>query len=179
MREQQVPYLAPLSWYRAYVAERLRGDDTVPPEVAAGARPLPPNRGVIRGAWGEQTLTVPILGGRRKLAHTPYGELRLSEHGDWRHLHLQALTSAYGALPYFHYFEDDLRAIYAEPRERLQTVALMLHDLLIKHCDLSACLEYLKTHPTAPLGRPYAMPDHITALELLFARGREAVFSLI
>ena len=33
-------------------------------------------------------------------------------HGNWRHLHWNALQSAYGESPFFEYYEDDLRPFF-------------------------------------------------------------------
>ena len=38
--------------------------------------------------------------------------MRISDHGNWRHLHWQALTSAYENSPYFEYYADDFRHFY-------------------------------------------------------------------
>ena len=43
-------------------------------------------------------------------------DIRISDHGNWRHLHWQALLSAYGESPFFEYYEDDLRPFFTERR---------------------------------------------------------------
>ena len=43
---------------------------------------------------------------------TPIREVRISEHGAWRHLHAQALRTAYGASPFFEYYADELLPFY-------------------------------------------------------------------
>ena len=39
-------------------------------------------------------------------------DIRLSPHGNWRHLHWHSLLSAYGSSPYFDYYQDDIRPYY-------------------------------------------------------------------
>ena len=55
------------------------------------------NRCRILGPNGVQSLTIPVeLPAGTK---TPIREVRISDHGEWRHLHAQALRTAYGASP--------------------------------------------------------------------------------
>ena len=41
-------------------------------------------------------------------------DIRISDHGNWRHLHWQALVSAYGETPFFEYYADDIRPFFEE-----------------------------------------------------------------
>lgn len=168
-----IPYLAGVDWYRAWLRDALGLGDAPRCEGA-------PNRGVIRGAWGEQTLTVPIEGGRRRLARTPYHLLRLSEHDDWRHKHWQAVTSAYGALPYFPYFKDELAPVFASAAT-LCELCDGLHAAFLRCSGLDTLADWLRRHPLqAPApGHPLPVPGHVTALELLFLYGPETIFYLL
>ena len=38
--------------------------------------------------------------------------MRISDHGNWRHLHWNALVSAYGESPFFEYYQDDIRPFF-------------------------------------------------------------------
>ncbi|MFA6873526.1 MAG: WbqC family protein, partial [Bacteroidaceae bacterium] len=59
---------------------------------------------------GPADLTIPI----EKSANpdTPLYEVRISNHGNWRHLHWNALTSAYRSSPFFDYYADDFAPFY-------------------------------------------------------------------
>jgi hypothetical protein len=73
------------------------------------------NRCLIATTNGVQALTVPV-----SVETSPYGKtVRISDHGNWRHQHWQALTSAYGDSPFFQYYEDDLRPFFTERWEFL------------------------------------------------------------
>lgn len=72
------------------------------------------NRCVILGAGGLQSLTIPVCLSEKE--HTPMCEVRISEHGRWRHLHWEAFTSAYRHSPYFEYYADDFRPYFMERR---------------------------------------------------------------
>lgn len=184
MSNLQIPYLPDINWYRAWFASAL------------GERPLTgtvldtaPNRTLIRGAWGEQTLTVPILGGRRRLARTPWEHLLLSEHDDWRHKHWQAITSAYGSLPYFPYFKDDFAPVFNHPQmhdpesrpDSLKRLSTELHHVFLKCASLEVLSAWLRSHPQAVrlLPRQTNVPLNVCALELLFMYGPETIFYLL
>lgn len=72
------------------------------------------NRCLIATANGVQALTVPIE--RYDGAKCPMRDIRISDHGNWRHLHWQALVSAYGETPFFEYYADDIRPFFEEHR---------------------------------------------------------------
>lgn len=173
-----IPYLPSVEWYAAWFHSQICGDDY----------PLPtdrPNRALIRGAWGEQTLIVPIEGGRKRMAHTPYSQLRLSEHDDWRHSHWQAITSAYGALPYFHYLEHEFAPIYTNgPIATLRELCEQLHLAFLRSSGLDELILWIKRHSSESVCTQRSsacpvVPKHISAIELLFLRGPETVFTLL
>ena len=60
------------------------------------------NRCVIAAANGPQALTVPIVKPETLKCLTK--DIRISDHGNWRHLHWNALVSAYRMSPFFFFF---------------------------------------------------------------------------
>ena len=68
------------------------------------------NRCLIATANGVQALTVPIE--RYEGAKCPMCDIRISDHGEWRHQHWNAIVSAYGESPFFVYYEDDIRPFF-------------------------------------------------------------------
>lgn len=68
------------------------------------------NRCFILSANGQMALSVPVeASGRRKCL---IKDIRIAEHGNWRHLHWNALISAYNSTPYFEYYEDEFRPFF-------------------------------------------------------------------
>jgi hypothetical protein bfra3_13962 len=68
------------------------------------------NRCRILSPNGVQALTIPV---EQSLSlKTKIRDVRISEHGSWRHLHAQALRTAYGASPFFEYYADELLPFY-------------------------------------------------------------------
>lgn len=68
------------------------------------------NRCVIATTNGLQALTVPIE--RFEGAPCAMLNIRISDHGSWRHLHWNALQSAYGESPFFEFYADDIRPFF-------------------------------------------------------------------
>lgn len=75
------------------------------------------NRCVIASPNGAQSLTVPVVNpGTDKC---PIKDIRISDHGNWRHLHWNALESAYRNSPFFEYYADDFLPFYTRKWEFL------------------------------------------------------------
>lgn len=68
------------------------------------------NRCVIAAANGPLSLSIPIVKPDTLKCQTK--DIRISDHGNWRHLHWSALVSAYNMSPFFEYYADDLAPFY-------------------------------------------------------------------
>ena len=68
------------------------------------------NRCVIAAANGPQALTVPVEKGETQPLLMK--DVRISDHGNWRHLHWQALRSAYEHSPFFEFYADEMAVFY-------------------------------------------------------------------
>lgn len=67
------------------------------------------NRCRIAAANGVQTLSIPV---EKPSPGCSIRDIRIAEHGNWRHLHWNALVSAYNSTPFFDYYADDFRPFY-------------------------------------------------------------------
>lgn len=67
------------------------------------------NRCTIVGAQGTQVLTVPV---EKPAPGMIMRDIRISNHGNWRHLHRSAIASAYGSSPFYEYYADDINHFY-------------------------------------------------------------------
>lgn len=83
----------------------------------------------IATANGVQTLSVPLSYNNGDIIT----DVRISDHNNWRHLHWQALSSAYGSSPFFEYYADDLRPFFEEKWEFLYDYN---RDITLKMCEL-------------------------------------------
>lgn len=98
-------YFGPIQWYQ----KLCRYDCILVEQHESFQKQTYRNRCLIATTQGVQALTVPIS----KMEHEPFSQfVRISDHGNWRHLHWQALQSAYGESPFFEYYEDDLRPFF-------------------------------------------------------------------
>ena len=99
-------YLAPVEYYtKLYAADRVlveRYDHYMKQTYR--------NRCVIVGANGTLALTIPT----EKDEHPKVlmKDVRISDHGNWRHVHWNAMESAYRNSPFFEYYADDFRCFY-------------------------------------------------------------------
>lgn len=89
------------------------------------------NRALISGPNGVQALTIPVEHEYSKRPATR--DIRLSDHGNWQHLHRNALQSAYEGSPYFEYYADDILPIYDKG---YQFLVDFNEDFLYTICDL-------------------------------------------
>lgn len=67
------------------------------------------NRCVIGTANGPMTLSLPVEATTEKKS---IRDIRLSEHGNWQHLHWNSIESAYNSSPFFEYYMDDLKPFF-------------------------------------------------------------------
>lgn len=90
------------------------------------------NRCQIVAAQGIMPLTVPVEKAASGKALTR--DIRISDHGNWRHLHWNAIVSAYNSTPFFEYYADDFQPFFEKSygflvdfnRELCQTVCRLL-----------------------------------------------------
>ena len=129
-------YLAPVPLYvHLYAADRLVIDD-VSPFVKQTYR----SRAAIAAESGVQQLTIPVIhdGGRVAMR-----DVRISEHGNWRHQHWNALVSAYRKSPFFEYYADDFAHFYEEKDGFLMDFNLRLHGVVSELLGLEREIGFL------------------------------------
>lgn len=119
-------YFGPVQWYQKlyrYADVRVEAHETFVKQTYR-------NRCHIATAQGVQALSVPVVHDAR----TTIGHLRISDHGNWRHQHWQAITSAYGDSPFLEFYEDDLRPFFFE--RKWEFLFDFNRDICAKMCDL-------------------------------------------
>ena len=129
-------YLAPVPLYvQLYAAETLVVDD-VSPFVKQTYR----SRAAIAAESGAQQLTIPVVhdGGRVAMR-----DVRISEHGNWRHQHWNAIVSAYRKSPFFEYYADDFAHFYEERDSFLMDFNLRLHGVVSELLGLERGVKFL------------------------------------
>ena len=129
-------YFAPVPQYaKLYSADALVVDD-VSPFVKQTYR----NRAVIAAERGAQALTIPVVHDGGKVAMR---DVRVSEHGNWRHQHWNAIVSAYRKSPFFEYYADDFAHFYEERDGFLMDFNLRLHAVVCELLGLERGVRFL------------------------------------
>ena len=119
-------YFGPIQWY-----QKLHRMPCIIEQHDHFVKQTYRNRCVIATANGTQTLTVPIE--RYYGTKCPMRDIRISDHGNWRHLHWNALVSAYGETPFFEFYADDLRPFFEKRHTFLFDLNL---DIMHTMCQL-------------------------------------------
>lgn len=164
------------------------------------------NRCVIAATGGPQTLTVPIerYDGSKCLMR----DIRISDHGAWRHVHWNAIVSSYGESPFFDYYADDILPFFERRWKYLYDFNLDITHTVCSLLDIRPVIEptsdYIRTEdvaaddfrdairPKHPLPdaafepRPYyqvysrkhGFLPNLSILDLLFNEGSEGIFLL-
>ncbi len=98
------------------------------------------NRCIIAGANGPLPLSVPIVKPDTLKCLTK--DIRISDHGNWRHLHWNAIVSAYYSTPFFEYYEDDFAPFYEKKYEFLFDFNEELRMLICQLLDIQPQIQY-------------------------------------
>lgn len=119
------------------------------------------HRTTIADVNGPMRLTLPI-GKPESLTRATWGDIRLSDHGQWWHLHLTALESAYGRTPFFEYYIDNFAPFF-------KNEAIIDYDSLV---NFDRGLEDVICHILgieAPEYRPLSRKDYTEASAVDFS----------
>ena len=190
-------YFGPVQWY-----QKLHRAECVQMEQwESFQKQTYRNRCLIATTQGIQALTVPTERGGSPLIK----DTRISDHGNWRHLHWNALQSAYGESPFFEYYQDDIRPFF---EQRWDFLLDFNEAIRVKMCELidiqpkvtltseyspSSKIDYREAiRPKHPLPDPDFEPKpyyqvyqqkhgflpNLSILDLLFNMGPESIFYL-
>lgn len=124
-------YLAPVEYY----AQLMRSGRCFIERYDSYMKQTYRNRCFIAGPEGRQILTVPV-----EKSDSPkclMKDVRISDHGNWRHLHLTALESAYGNTPYFEFYRDDFVPFYERKYEFLADFDMDLCRMVCRLLDIN------------------------------------------
>lgn len=191
-------YLAPVPLYaRLFAADGIVFDGDSP-----FTKQTFRNRTVIATENGTQALTIPIVhtGGKQ-----PMRDIRISEHGNWRHLHWNAIVSAYRKSPFFDYYADDFAHFYEERDGFLMDFNMRLHAVVcellslerttattmekakndienLRHLAEPKALAQTKRYTSQPYYQVFATRNgfqpNLSIADLLFNMGPEALITL-
>ena len=154
-------YFGPIQWYQ----KLCRHDHVLIEQHETFQKQTYRNRCLIATTQGIQALTVPVT------FHNgcTIGDVRVSDHGNWRHLHWQALQSAYGDSPFFEYYADDLRPFFEPHWHYLldfnEAIREKMCELLDIHPHVELTTEYIHPIPAdAPTRSLSPSTDYRTSI---------------
>ena len=191
-------YFGPIQWYqKLYRAESVQIE-----RWESFQKQTYRNRCIIATTNGPQALTVPI---ERQFTINCIKDIRISDHGNWRHLHWNALQSAYGESPFFDYYQDDIRPFFEQRWDYLFDFNEAIREKMCELIDIQPKVDYSKEftvnymkdyrmviRPKNPEPDPDFTPKryyqvyeqkhgflpNLSILDLLFNMGPESIFYL-
>ncbi|MBQ4002605.1 MAG: WbqC family protein [Bacteroidaceae bacterium] len=147
------------------------------------------NRCWIDSPAGRLPLTIPV---EKTVGKAAIRDVRISDHGNWRHQHWNALVSSYHQTPFFEYYADDFAPFYERKYTFLLDFNEQLLQLVAKEIDVSlstvrtshyvGCTAWDGQGEVKPYYQIFAsqhgfLPD-LSIVDLLFNMGNESVLFL-
>ena len=136
-------YFGPVQWY-----QKLNRFDTIYIERCESfVKQTYRNRCVIATTNGLQTLSIPVEHTQEKGEDSSrlITDIRISNHGNWRHLHWNALMSAYGDSPFFDYYVDDLKPFFEDRWENLFDFNMAITHKMCELLDIHPNIQFTES----------------------------------
>lgn len=175
MLELPLYYMAPVSYYSRVYRAVVGGEGFRFDPNDRWEKQTLRSRCYIAGPQGRMMLTIPIVNPQRGSGE---GAL-LSDHGNWRHQHWNALVSSYRQSPFFDYYADAFAPHYQPgAHSTLASFCGALHEVIMAALEIDQVVE------AAPLrtereyyqvfkGRTGFLED-LSIVDLLFNEGPSA-----
>ena len=133
-------YFGPIQWYQ----KLNRYDECLIERHESFIKQTYRNRMLIPATNGPLALTIPT----NHNTSLAMKDIRISDHANWRHVHWNALLSAYGESPFFEYYQDDIRPFYEKKYEFLFDFNMEITEKMIELLDIrpkiSVTSEYIQ-----------------------------------
>ena len=134
-------YFGPIQWYQ----KLNRYDECLIERDESFIKQTYRNRMLIPTTNGPLSLTIPT----NHNTSLAMKDIRISDHANWRHVHWNALLSAYGESPFFEYYQDDIRPFYEKKYEFLFDFNMEITEKMIELLDIrpkiSVTSEYIQS----------------------------------
>lgn len=130
-------YLAPVQYYTKFISDRKVVIEQNDNYVKQTYR----NRCSIVSANGPISLSIPIVHSSSEKTMTR--DIRIAEHGNWQHMHWNAIVSAYNSSPFFEFYEDDFHPFFHKKTNFLFDFNAGLHSLILDLLNIDTTGIYL------------------------------------
>ncbi len=114
------------------------------------------NRCLIATPNGQLALSVPTKPQEEKGGNTPTA---ISSHGNWRHVHWNALKSAYGESPFFEYYADDIKPFFEKEWQYLYDFNMDICRCLCALLDITPHISLTDHYITREEAKESGMDD--------------------
>ena len=121
-------YFGPIQWYQ----KLNRYDECLIERHESFIKQTYRNRMIIPTTNGPLALTIPT----NHNTSLAMKDIRISDHANWRHVHWNALLSAYGESPFFEYYQDDIRPFFEKKYEFLFDFNMETTEKMIELLDI-------------------------------------------
>ena len=121
-------YFGPVQWYQ----KLNRYDECLIERHESFIKQTYRNRMIIATTNGPLSLTIPT----NHDTSMAMKDIRISDHANWRHVHWNALLSAYGESPFFEYYQDDIRPFYEKKYDFLFDFNMEIMEKMIELLDI-------------------------------------------
>lgn len=112
-----LPFAPSSYWYSEWLTSLCGGDDESEAILKANKKTGEIRNAarcnIISNSSESMYLSIPVVGGGRRLKNPAlFNEVILSDHGDWKRVHVKALEAAYGKMPFYEFLSDELKRTY-------------------------------------------------------------------
>ena len=194
-------YFGPIQWYQ----KLYRHDHCLIERYDNFVKQTYRNRMIIATTNGLQALSIPVTTDGASLSKTLTRDVRISDHGHWRHVHWNALCSAYGESPFFEFYQDDIRPFFERRWNFLFDFNMAIVEKMCELLDIQPDYRPTTTYHPSPITdfrdairpkrplpdpsfeprryyqvyeRKWGFQPNLSILDLLFNEGNEAVLYL-
>jgi hypothetical protein len=111
------------------------------------------NRTYISNDRGKHILSIPIIHANRANGRQKYKDVLIDNSYPWQRQHWRTLETAYRASPFFEFYEDEIKALYNQPYEKLLDYNLKTIETIFECLQLEMPTEKTLGYETTPEGK--------------------------
>lgn len=133
-------FLAPIEYY----AKLFHYDNIVIEASDNYVKQTYRNRCFIGAANDRLPLSIPVIKNESEKCQTK--DIRISDHGNWRHQHWYAIESTYNNSPFFEYYEDEIKPFFQKEYDNLFEYNEELRKLICSLIGFTPKVTYSKEY---------------------------------